>query len=818
MKYLVHLADKDALNSSIVGQKFSSLSRANRAGFAVPTAVAISAEAHRFFIAHKRWPEGLTAEVLAIADDLGLAGGLAVRSSAISEDLENQSFAGQYSTFLNVANGKDLKVRIEQCWRSAEKETVKSYLRVGALGSGEEEIPLMGVILQKMVDAIFAGVAFSRNPMNPARNEIVIEGVRGLAENLVSGHTSPCRVLVDRRAGVRESVRLDDSHRFQGKHVTLLEDIQWKTIADLVRQLEADIYHKPLDIEWAIDEANKLWLLQSRYITTVEDDEPVAPTGIWTRKIADDLWADRLTPFLADAMITNAPRYDLSRILKIIGIQVIAPTLTVIKGYLYVNCESLKQVLAFIPHRFRIADLQALFPPAFKIDDIQPPGIFKIVSLVARGIFLLLIEPGANPIFCLWLSYYRQKKIKISLAEVARLSDDTPEQSLKKALTALDTMAVIQEKNQWPYFYATVFTWVLRWFVVDRLGFSHSDFLCVLSASGKNITVEIERNIKKLAQKIDRDKDLRERFLNESADMLAVDLPEKFQNDFDIFLEKFGCRSRHRTLYVQRWTEAPEEVIAILKSLVQHRSTSTERDPKDHFSPPPQSRLKIRKGGKSWISRLGLWFILKLVLRFLDLRENLRFLLDQALFQIRLSLLALGRQTGLAENVLFLNAEELNQLVVKNFTLDEVISIASQRHKIFSEPLAVSRFYIDGRPVREFPTDAGVIKGTGTSPGRVTGRARIVADPVKVDLKEGDILVAKNTDPGWTPILSIVSGIVAEEGGLLNHCSIVARELGIPSIVGVRQATQKIPEGSLITIDGGLGLIRIENQKTAGDI
>ncbi len=110
------------------------------------------------------------------------------------------------------------------------------------------------------------------------------------------------------------------------------------------------------------------------------------------------------------------------------------------------------------------------------------------------------------------------------------------------------------------------------------------------------------------------------------------------------------------------------------------------------------------------------------------------------------------------------------------------------------------------------------MRGTGTSPGRVTGRARIVEDLSLANLKEGDILIARNADPGWTPVLSIVSGMVLEEGGLLNHCSIVARDLGIPSIVGVRQATEIIPDGSLIMLDGGLGLVRLEPPKTAKDL
>jgi pyruvate,water dikinase len=835
MTYLIRFDDNNALDPSIVGQKFSSLARAHRAGFAVPPATAISAEAHRLFIAHRRWPEGLIGEVLEIAAELSFAGGIAVRSSAIREDLERHSFAGQYSTFLNVANEKDLKDRIEQCWRSAETETVKSYLRLGTTTGGEEEIPLMGVILQKMVPAASAGVAFSRNPMNPSRDEVVIEGTKGLAENLVSGHTSPCRVLVDDKGVVRESVSPEDSKRIQGKDETTLEDIQWKTIANFIRQLEADIFQKPLDIEWAIDEENKLWLLQSRYITTVEDDEPVAPAGIWTRKIANDLWADRLTPFLADAMMNNAPRYDLSRILKFLGIPVVMPTLTVINGYLYINNKSIAQVLAFIPRKFWIAELRAIFPPEFELNKTPHPSILRQLSVAVRFLLLPFREPGVNPFICLWLSYHHQRKISRHLVGVDRLPDTSAEQTFKKVLLALDTMAQIQITNQWPYAHATVFMWVLRWLVVERLGLQHSDFLRMLSRGGNNITIDIEQKFREISKKLSRDEVLQARFLKESPEQLADSLPEKIKYEIEDFLNKYGCRSPQRSLYVPRWAETPETVIGILQSLIRHDypplsesagdtpPASTQLKPKDNeglryrLDLPSDASLKNQGARYPLFARVGVRLVLRLAMRLLDRREDLRFLLDKVLYQVRKGLLVLGKQTGLGEQVLFLNPEELKQLVYGKLSINEAKLLALERHKSFLKPFGASTFYIDGQPINEFPIDAEVMRGTGTSPGRVTGRARIVEDPATADITEGDILIANNADPGWTPVLSIVSGIVAEEGGLLNHCSIVARELGVPSIVGVRQATQKIPEGSLITIDGSLGLIRIEAQKINED-
>ena len=196
--------------------------------------------------------------------------------------------------------------------------------------------------------------------------------------------------------------------------------------------------------------------------------------------------------------------------------------------------------------------------------------------------------------------------------------------------------------------------------------------------------------------------------------------------------------------------------------------------------------------------------------RFLDLREELRFLLDEALFRIRRDLLALGRISGMDETIFFLKPREIEELAAGRMEPQEAAKLASQRQRWFLNPVEPGTFWVDGRPEYDFCAGGTVLRGIGTSLGRVTGRAVIVEDPAAAKIRRGDIVVARHTDPGWTPILSVIGGIVMEEGGLLNHCSIVARELGIPSIVGVSRATQLIPEGARVTIDGGAGMVRIE--------
>jgi rifampicin phosphotransferase len=798
LNYLVRFEDDIALDPSVVGHKFASLARATRSGFDVPSAVAIRVEAHDDYRRNKDWPEGLQGEIRDAAKKMILSRGVSVRSSSTLEDLEGKSFAGQYDTYLDIRDEDDLKDKVEKCWESAASHLVFDYLDDPSIR--DEEAPRMSVMIQKMVHAKAAGVAFSRNPMYPLRNEVVAEGVPGLGEKLVSGHVTPYRVFVRNNRILKDETTFKTS---SSGHV-ILENLNWREIAQLAGKAEANAGGKPQDIEWAIDGNDKLWLLQSRPITTIRDVDLKAPPGTWTRKIAEDLWADRLTPFLADAMTKNTPRFDLSRNAEFLRIPVIRPSLSVINGFLYVNCEGLKKVLTLIPQKFRINELRALFPPGFEIDSIMSPSVTKLFGLAVRALCLGVVQPQGNPLFCRHLSRINLKKLQNHLNRIESLPHLTAAQALRKTDESLECLALLQEKNQWPYLYATLFTWALRWVVKDMGGLAYSDFLHLLSANTDNITTEIEREMRQLSETLRNDKMFLDSFLNQPPEKVVGTLPPPLQEKFDIFLQKYGCRSRHRTLYLKRWKEAPEEVLGMMATLLRSPMKGGLANTTNPSDPVTIIRQKL-----SWCLRLLLRPLLKFTCDFLNLREDLRFFLDKILYRIRQSVMTLGKHSGLGEDVLFLTQSELEQVVERKMDFDAAKGLARNRRDAFLEQSDVYTFYIDGRPMDELPSNAKIIHGTGTSPGRATGRARIVEDPTQHNIQKGDILVAKNTDPGWTPILRIVSGIVVEEGGILNHCSIVARELGIPAVVGVRQATKKIPENTSITIDGGFGAVQM---------
>jgi pyruvate,water dikinase len=796
MVFIVGFEDSQALDPQTVGRKFASLARAAREGFAVPEAVAIVTKAHGHFLATESWPEGLREEVIATARRLDIRRGVSIRSSATREDLAGQSFAGQYRSFLEVDSELEILRRIEECWESAGSETVRSYLRAVNLQGSDTETPLLAVIIQRMVNASVAGVAFSRNPLRPDRDEMVIEAVKGHAETLVSGHRSPCRARVHRDG--RVSVE-SGSPSYRG----LSRKTPWREIAGLLTRLEKSYGGEALDMEWAVDRGKTLWLLQVRPITALLPEEVLPPEGAWTRKIADDLWADRLEPFMAEVMLGHAPRFDLSRIARLVGITPVLPALTVIHGYLYVNCDSIRRTIAHLPRPLRFNDLATLLPAGSRLSDIPSPRAWTLARIFLRMALLPLREPGMIPLICLRSAPRAIRRLRARMGPEAAGSVRTANSLLERLRDDLETLALIQENNQWPYFHATLFTWVLRWLSVDRLQMTGAGFLRLISRGSNNVTIGIENWFRTTALSIASDPVLEKRFVSEPAAELAFSLPAELRAEIHAFLQRFGFRSRHRTLLIKRWAEAPEEVVGILQSLVRH--------PHADGAAPRAAAPPAETDSPGMFFKQVLRLIAGLTRRFLDLREELRFLLDEALFRIRRDLLALGKLTGLGEAIFFLKPGEIEEMASGRMQPQEAADLASRRRRRFLTPVNAGTFYVDGRPEYDFCEGGTMLRGIGTSLGRVTGRAVIVEDPAAAKIRQGDVVVARHTDPGWTPILSVIGGIVMEEGGLLNHCSIVARELGIPSIVGVSRATQLIPEGARVTLDGGAGMVRIED-------
>jgi pyruvate,water dikinase len=719
-----------------------------------------------------------------------------VRSSATLEDLAGRSFAGVYETFLDVVGEQAVLERVVESWQSAAGTVAASYLEQADLAG---ETPGMAVIVQRMVAATAAGVAFSVDPVSPTSGEVVVEAVAGLGDRLVAGHVTPWRAFV----GVDDAVRTEAPTSEDSGPPPLTEE-QWRRIARLAREV-AETFGGPQDVEWAADGEGRVWLLQARPITAVRQASERILAGAWTRRIAVDLWADQLTPYLSDHMLRNASRFDFSSMARFVGMPVVQPALGVMHGFLYVNCAALENVLSVVPRRLRIADLVDLFPPGTDTHTVPSPRPGKLLSVALRSMIQGVVRPQSNPLLCEWLARRGLARLGRRVAAVEALAPVTAEGALAKVRQASATLARLQIRNQWPYFYATVFTVTLRRLATGRYGLSHGEFLRLIGGGMNNTTSDIEREFRRLAVRVGEDRELVDRLEGGEAIGLG-ELPPPLRRELDRLLDRYGCRARHRSLTCRRWAEAPGEVLAMLRTLARRQPPPAASAGNERHNQERDSKARQRVG------LLGRWLISAVqsfARRYLDLREDLRFFLDRILYLLRRALLEVGEMTGIGEDVLFLADGELRDLVDGRLEATAARRLAGDRRRALEAHTEAASFILDGQPVDEPAVAGDLFEGIGTSPGRKTGRARIVRDPTAVELAEGDILVAANTDPGWTPVLSVVNGVVVEEGGLLNHCSIVARELGIPAVVGVRGATRSIPDGATITIDGDAGTVRI---------
>ena len=464
-----------------------------------------------------------------------------------------------------------------------------------------------------------------------------------------------------------------------------LSDDQWREIATLARQAEQTA-GAPQDVEWALDAAGQVWLLQSRAITTLGEADLEAPPGTWTRKIADDLWADRLTPFLGDAMLRKCSRWDLSPTARFLGLPVVRPTLAVVDGFLYVNVEGLAAVAAFVPERLTLPNVEALFPPGYDRGRVPRPSAFGLLSVGLRALLLGLKEPQSLPFLCRRLTRRKMRGLGRRLAQVEGMAAGTPGMALEKVRAGVDLLTRAQVVNQFPYFYATAFTWLLSWLVEGRGGQDHGDFLRLISGDSQNVTVEVERAFRGLAGKISADPETAARFRRQEPISMEV-LPRDIRSMIEDFLARYGCRARHRTLAVRRWAEASDEVLGMLRGLIAV-APPTDGMRQDQFQDAAPARLTTQ----SILRQLPLtvrpvaWIILGSARRFLDLREDLRFFLDQVLFLLRRSLLELGEQTRLGELTFFLTDAELQKIVSGGLSIDEAQALAEKRYGHFTKP------------------------------------------------------------------------------------------------------------------------------------
>ena len=789
---------------------------------------------------------------IAIADHYHALGDnepVAVRSSATAEDLAYASFAGQQDTYLNVVGSAALLDAVRRCWASLWTDRAVSYRNANAI---DHRSVALAVVVQRMIDATTAGVMFTANPITGTRHETVIDASPGLGEAVVSGAVNPDHFVVN---AVDQSIvtrRLGDKRIMitslpgggtelreltGGSSEACLNDEQVLQLVDLGQQVQRQ-YGAPQDTEWALDSAGTFWLTQARPITTLYPQarthgpglrvlmclslaqgltRPITPMGIAAVRLIGTSVATevRIPPDepLAGPAAMHAPGQRLyldltSALRNRLGRRAIIGAFTVMEA-------RAATVLKRLAER-----------PEFSLIQTRDHTMLRHIAgaLLRNKVPFRMIAGLINPDLAYRGIATTERRLRRALTLPANA---TASQRLDFVEQRLGSLFLLMPRT---FAYAVGGLLMLR---VSRqlLGDAAEpgELQEVLRGLPHNVTTEMDLELWGLTEKIRNDQPSHGAFTESSVpDLLQRyrerKLPPVAQRGLQSFLRRYGHRAvAEIDLGIPRWSDDPSHLLGVISNYL--RLNTDDLDPIAQFhagQARAESMITIlteRMAERSQVRARMVGWALRRVRQLVGLRESPKFLLIVALATMREHLKVIGRQLAAnklidqVDDVFFLDLGEVRQ----GLSGENVQPLVVVRREAYEQELKrrhIPRLLLsDGTEPEAIAGAAagvdGALVGSPASTGTVTGPARVVLDPVGAHLEPGEILVAPSTDPGWTPLFLTAGGLVMEMGGSNSHGAVVAREYGIPAVVGVPDATHKIETGQLITVDGAAGLVSL---------
>ncbi|MET9628050.1 PEP/pyruvate-binding domain-containing protein [Lentzea sp. NPDC006480] len=824
--YCVDFGAIDGTMLAVVGGKAANLGQLTRAGLPVPQGFCVTTDAYRAvaqadelagttpenarrMLVETPVPQAIRDEIVAEYRKLGPGDGhgvpVAVRSSATAEDLPFASFAGQQDTFLNIVGEDAVIDAVRRCWASLWTDRAVSYRETNGI---DHTTTYLAVVVQRMVQSAVSGVMFTANPVTGKRDQIVIDASPGLGEAVVSGAVNPDHFVVDGREIVEK--RLGDKkfliRSLPGggtEHVEVgensdqcLTDGQIHALAVLGRKVQQH-YGSPQDTEWAIDADGELHVTQARPITTLFPlphnpdgnahvyfcfslaqglERPITPMGRAAfREIAKSAFEIVIGDPKSQSYVENGERifFDVTKVLQS-----------------KVGREFVTRLLGVMEARSSEV-LRGLFDdPRFAIKNSSPTPALKRVLRLARRFRVPVVAGKAlvNP----------EKAVRTALLMERDILEKSASLSIEQALQQC-VIPVLPRLAP-----TALVGFAMLGLVGKVVKTKPGELQTVLRGLPNNITTEMDMAMWDLAQEIRRDPVALRQFQNGERPAAL-----------DRFLAKWGHRAvAEIDLGLPRWSDDPAHVVGVVRNYL--RVDDDKAAPDAIFARGAAEAeamietLARRAWGRGWFVR----FALRRTRLLAGLREYPKYLIITLFGALRKRIADLGTsladqgRLAQADDVYFLDFEEMRSAE------GDLRAIVAERREVYdremrrrhiprvqlsdgTEPEAVHH----GAPVE------GDLVGTPASAGTITGIARVVMDPVGAHLEPGEILVAPSTDPGWTPLFLTAGGLVMEMGGSNSHGAVVAREYGIPAVVGVREAVTRIKTGERITVDGSTGAV-----------
>ena len=833
------LADLSAAQIDLVGGKAANLGELVRADFPVPDGFVLTTEAYALAaraagvdpndpqaaaaqLRTSPVPEAVAAAAREAYAALG-RGSVAVRSSATAEDLPGASFAGQQDTFLNVEGDDALLLAIARCWASLWNERAVAYRRANTI---DDRGVQLAVVIQRMVDAAAAGVLFTADPLTGRRRRAAIDAIAALGEQLVSGAVDPDHYVVD--TATREVLE-----RRAIAAQPVLSEPELLDLAALGDRVEAH-FGAPQDIEFALDQSRKLWLVQSRAITTLyplpetapaQSDlrvyfsanvfqgyfEPLTPMGIqFFRLLGTSVW------HMFGARI-DAPRAGPSALVEA-GMRLFVDLTPVIRDAF--GRMVLVSIMGVGEARSSVVLARLATDARLSLGErSRGRTVRRIISAVARAGILrnalrVLRSPHATR---------ARFKREMDCAAAIRLP---PHADATARLDAFERLLLVAPLQVLPRLLGIMAPAMLTLGLATRLlrGIARPDELQTLTRSAPdNPTTEMDLALWSLSARVRGDARSCAALLESSpADLAeqyrAGSLPPPLQSGVAEFLRVYGFRSIGEIdIGVPRWSEDPTHILGALANYV--RLGDNVLAPDAQFAKGERDAEAMLRSLLSRVHgprRLLLALVLRRMRIMIGSREAPKFHIIRLLATPARELIKpvgaeLAARGSLADpdDIFFLTLPEARRAV----SGDDVRELVSERRRIFAREHARRRIprvmLSDGTDAEAalVSTEGGGLRGSPASPGVSTGIARVILSPQGARLEPGEILVAPSTDPGWTPLFLTAGGLVMEMGGMMSHGAVVAREYGIPAVVGVTGATEQIRTGQGVTVDGSAGTV-----------
>ncbi|WP_168355786.1 PEP/pyruvate-binding domain-containing protein [Sphingomonas gei] len=800
------VAMHEAAGTPAAGGKARALGRLVSEGFDVP----------RFFVATDTPDE---AELDTALAELG-EGPFAVRSSGVQEDGVAHSHAGQFESILNVARG-DVADAIARVFASDEAQGVAAYRAERGLAGGERP----AAIVQVMVPAAFAGVAFSADPVSGRRDRIIVSATEGLGDRLVAGEIDGATWWIDAANG--------DVIESSGDVALTLDQIA--AVTALVRRVE-QAFGCAQDIEWAFAEG-RLHLLQARPITSPLRDAPIDDPGL---AVFDNSNIVESYPGIVSPLTFSFASYAYARVymafVALLGVSqetvrqnrtVFENMLVRVNGRVYYNLGNWYRALALLPgYALNRRYMETMMGVGAPLPDAVMAGIG---GAPAHGLgkvreYLRIAGVALGLVRAAWKLPRTARDFRARLDRA--LAATTPERLRTMPLTALAAEYRRIESDlldRWDAPIVNDFLCMIafgasrrmleKWLGADGLEIQND----VLIGQGDIISARPAQMIRAMGGIAAADPALTAALERDDRAAIAA---SALAEPIAAYIAEFGDRcTEELKLESVTLDEDPRSLHAAIGAAAYSRSPAPVRNA------DPLARLDAALRGKPVKRRLARVMLRWAKARVRD-RENLRYERTRIFGRARRLLLAVGRQFhahGLIadpRDIFLLTIHEVLGTIEGFATSGNLAGLAEVRRAEMARAAAShdphERILVQGAAFTA--THIGTVpiaaeqgserRGTGCSAGRVTAVARVVRDPRTQHIASGEILVARHTDPGWIALFASASAIVVERGSLLSHSAIVARELGIPCVVGLSNATQWIEDGETIEVDGASGLVR----------